>query len=144
MLTQTNIQAAFNAVAGIVGAVVAYAFGQWSELMSFFLFTMALDYITGVAASIKNGTGLNSNIGFWGLGKKGLMLLVVMLAHRMDLMMGTAVVMTGAIYFYLSNELVSITENYGRLGLPLPGWVKQIIAVLKNRGEAPEQGRPGS
>lgn len=53
-----------------------------------------------------------------------------------DILLGTSVIMTGAIYFYLANELISISENYGRLGLPLPTQVKQVIQVLKNKGDA--------
>jgi phage-related holin len=52
----------------------------------------------------------------------------------MDLLLGSDVLMVGAIYFYLANELISVTENYGRLGLPLPDQIKRIIAVLKDRG----------
>lgn len=93
-----------------------------------------IDYVTGLAASIKEGKGLSSKIGFWGLAKKGLMLLVVILAHRLDVLMGTNVIMIGSIYFYLANELISVTENYGRLGLPLPNWIKEIIAIFKQKG----------
>jgi toxin secretion/phage lysis holin len=79
--------------------------------------------------------GLNSQVGYWGLARKGLMLLVIMLAHRMDILMDTDLMMTGAIYFYLANELISITENYGRLGLPLPSFLKQMIQVLRGKEE---------
>ncbi|MEC0264413.1 phage holin family protein [Paenibacillus anseongense] len=61
------------------------------------------------------------------------------MAHRMDILLGSSVIMTGAIYFYLANELISITENYGRLGLPMPDQVKQVIQVLKAKGEATPQ-----
>ncbi len=127
-------QTAFNFSAGVLGAVVTYAFGGWSELLGFFLLAIAIDYATGIVASLKEKKGLSSDIGFWGLLKKGFMLLVILLAHRLDVLMGTDVIMVGAIYFYLANELISITENYGRMGLPLPDQVKKMIAVLKDRG----------
>ncbi|WP_310191533.1 phage holin family protein [Bacillus sp. 3255] len=125
--------------AGITGAAVSYAFGGWSELLSFFLLAIGVDYVTGLVASLKEGKGLNSSVGFWGLAKKAFMLVVVMLAHRMDILLGTDVLMTGAIYFYLANELISITENYGRMGYPMPPKLKEIIQVLKAKGDGTSQ-----
>lgn len=124
----------FNFAVGVAGAAIGYAFGAWSQLLNFFMLVIVIDYVTGIAASIKEKKGLNSNFGFWGIAKKGLMLVVVMLAHRADLLLGTEVAMTGAIYFYVANELISITENYGRLGLPLPDRVKRLIQVLRDKG----------
>ena len=120
---------------GLVGAVVAFTFGGWSQLLSIFLVVILIDYITGVLAAIKDGTGLNSKIGFWGITRKALMFIVILLAHQMDILLGQdlGVVKSGAIYFYMANELISITENYGRLGLPLPKKVTRIIKILKNK-----------
>ncbi|MFC4305997.1 phage holin family protein [Cohnella boryungensis] len=120
-------------ICAIFGAMVSFAFGIWNETLTFLLVLMAIDYFTGVAASIKEGSGLNSNIGFWGLLKKGLILLVIIITHRLDVLMGSDIVMGGAIFFYLANELLSITENYGRLGLPLPERLKQMVQVLRAR-----------
>jgi toxin secretion/phage lysis holin len=122
----------------LVGSVSTYFWGGWSELISFFLLAIVIDWVTGIAASIKEGTGLSSSVGSWGLAKKGLMLLVVILAHRLDVLMGMDVIMIGAIYFYLANELLSITENYGRLGLPLPKQIKDVIAIFKQKGGTDE------
>lgn len=124
---------AFSAI-GMFGGIVTYAFGAWSELLSFFLLVMAMDYVTGIVASLKEGSGLNSSVGFWGIAKKGLVLLVIVLAHRIDILCGTNAVMVGAIYFYLANELVSIIENCGRMGVPLPEQVKELISALKRIG----------
>ena len=118
----------------LFGTIGTYLFGGWSELISFFLLAIVIDYVTGLAASIKEGKGLSSKVGFWGLAKKGLMLLVVILAHWLDVLMGTDVIMIGSIYFYLANELISVTENYGRLGLPLPNRIREIIAIFKQKG----------
>ncbi|WP_438349946.1 phage holin family protein [Paenibacillus sp. FA6] len=118
----------------LFGSVGTYLWGGWSELISFFLIAIVIDYVTGMLASIKEGHGLSSSVGFWGIAKKGLMLLVVILAHRLDVLMGTDVIMIGAIYFYLANELISVTENYGRLGLPLPNKIKDVIAIFKQKG----------
>lgn len=128
---------AVSGTSALAGGIITLAFGRWDQLLWIFLFTIVLDYITGVLASIKDGTGLRSEIGFWGLTRKVLMLVVIVLAHQMDVLLsgGTDVIKTGAIYFYMSNELISITENYGRLGLPMPAKLRRIIAVLKNKDQ---------
>ncbi|WP_195571705.1 phage holin family protein [Paenibacillus sp. 1001270B_150601_E10] len=127
-----NIQL-FNTICGAFGVILTFLFGEWSHLLTLFLVTIVIDYISGIAASLKEGKGLYSMAGFWGLAKKAMMLLVITLAHHMDVVFGTTWIKDGAISFYLANELISITENYGRLGLPLPSQVKRIIYVLKQR-----------
>ncbi|UPK47250.1 phage holin family protein [Paenibacillus pabuli] len=121
---------------------MTFAFGGWDQLLSLLAVAMAVDYITGLAAAVRTGKGLNSNIGFWGLARKGLMLTVVLLAHRIDLLMGTDLIKGGAIYFYLVNELISITENYARIGLPLPDKLRQAIAVLKKQEDLSDREWP--
>lgn len=133
-------QTIFNSFAGVFGAFISYAYGEWSDLLGLFLLAMAIDYITGIAASLKEGTGLKSDVGYWGLIRKVLSLLAILLAHRLDIVVGTDLIMIGAIYAFLTNELISITENYGRLGLPLPKAIQDGIAVLKNRGESSKNG----
>ncbi|NOU87805.1 holin [Paenibacillus sp. LMG 31460] len=128
-------QIGFNLISGALGALATNAFGEWNELLSLFLMAILVDYVTGIAASMKEQRGLNSQVGYWGLARKGLMLLVIILAHRMDILMDTDLMRTGAIYFYLANEFISITENYGRLGLPLPSFLKQMIQVLRGKEE---------
>lgn len=121
-------------VFGLVGSAITFAFGSWAESLTLLVVAMGIDYVTGVAASIKEGRGLNSVFGAWGLTRKGLMLLVILLAHRIDILLETNnVTMGAAIYFYIANELISITENYGRIGLPLPERLRKIIEVLKDK-----------
>lgn len=134
-----NGQLILNGGAGVFGAFIGFAFGRWTEALTFLLLAIVIDIISGITASLKEGRGLSSAIGSAGLAKKGLMLLVIILAHRIDVLMDLeAVVMTGAVYFYIANELVSITENIGRSGVPLPGAVKKMIAVLKDKGGVSE------
>lgn len=123
----------------VFGSAVTFAFGTWSESLTFLLVAMAIDYITGITAAIYDGSGLDSKVGFWGLMRKGLILLVVLLSHRIDLVLGADLVMGGAIMFYIVNELLSIIENYGRLGLPLPPQLKQIVRTLRNRSDKPDE-----
>ncbi|MGF9711705.1 phage holin family protein [Paenibacillus naphthalenovorans] len=128
-------QKIFNFFAAAIGISVNYAFGGWSESLSFLGMLVIADYVTGISAAIKEGTGLNSNTGFWGICKKAFMFLVIAILHRADILIGTDVLMIGAIYFYIANELVSIIENLGRLNFPLPPQLKQIVGVLKSKGE---------
>ncbi|MBD7967029.1 phage holin family protein [Paenibacillus sp. Sa2BVA9] len=116
-----------------------YAFGGWSELLIFLCIAMAVDYITGVAAAIRTKDKLNSEIGFWGLSRKGLMLLVILIANQLDMLMNTDMIKGGAIYFYLANELISITENFSRIGFPIPNILKKIIYVLKSQSDEEEK-----
>jgi len=136
---QGPMQASINATVGIVGAAVTYMFGGWSELVNVFLLLIAVDYVTGVAASIKSGEGLCSTKGFWGIWKKGLMLIIVTVGHRFDLLLGTDLFMVGFMYFYISNELLSITENCGKLGFPLPERLRKLIQVLREKGIEKEE-----
>ncbi|MHA0857421.1 phage holin family protein [Paenibacillus sp. CMAA1364] len=132
-----------NAISGFIGTVLAYSFGGWTQLLNVFLIVIIIDYITGVLAAIKTGSGLNSDIGFWGLTRKALMFLVILLAHQIDILLehDVGAVKSGVIYFYMANELISITENYGRLGLPLPDQITRLIAVLKNKDKNDEDVR---
>lgn len=127
--------AMLNGVTGVAGAFLAFTFGEWNQLLNVFLVMIIIDYLTGVLASLKEGSGLDSKTGFWGLARKALMFLVILLGHQIDLLLGTDVEMvkSGAIYFYMTNELISITENYGRLGLPLPDKITRVISILKNK-----------
>jgi toxin secretion/phage lysis holin len=127
------MQLQMGGICAIIGAVITFSFGLWTETLTFLLLLMVIDYFTGVIAAIRDGSGLNSNTGFWGLFKKGLILLVLLIAHRLDILLGVDVVMGGALYFYIANELLSIIENYGRIGLPLPERLKRIVEVLRDR-----------
>ena len=132
-------QTIINVVAGSFGALITYAFGGWSGLLEIFLLTLTLDYATGLAAALKEKKGLNSQIGFWGLVKKALMVTAVFLGHRIDLAFDIEYVKMGMIFAFLANELISIAENYGRLGLPLSRHIQPIIAILKDKGDPLEQ-----
>lgn len=117
------------------GMVISYLFGTWNSLLNFFLFACLVDYITGIIASIVEGNGLSSRYGFWGITKKGLMILIILLAHQMDILLESNFVMNGAIYFYIANELISICENCARMGIPLPNQIKRIAGVFKDKAK---------
>src|SRR6185437_11253877 len=88
-------------VTALMGSLLTFSYGLWSESLSLLLVAMGVDYLTGVAAALKEKKGLNSAIGSWGLAKKGIMLLVILLAHRIDVLLEVDnAAMGGAIYFY--------------------------------------------
>jgi len=129
-----------SSAGAVIGSVLAFAYGGWSEALTALMVAIGVDYVTGVAAAVKRKQGLSSAIGFRGLGMKGIMLLVILLAHRIDVLLGSgSAVMSGAIYFYLVNELISIAENCGELGVPFPDKLKSLISVLRERKPTDQQ-----
>ena len=126
-------QQIFNGIVALLGGAVSFLFGGWSALLSLFFFVIILDYLSGVGAAIISGQGLSSAIGYRGLVKKFFMVLIIALSHQIDRVMGTDLIMYGSLYFFIANELISIVENYGRMGLPLPQRLKGMIKVLKEK-----------
>jgi toxin secretion/phage lysis holin len=126
-------QSILNGAASVFGVLLSYFFGGWTPLLGLFFFVIMLDYLSGLGAAVISGQGLSSSIGFKGLIKKFAVVAVVTLSHQLDLVLGTTLIMYGALYFFICNELISIVENYGRMGLPLPPTIKQAIHILKNK-----------
>lgn len=126
-------QQILNGAVAICGALISYLFGGWTPLLGLFFFVIVLDYISGLGAAVVTGQGLSSSIGFKGLVKKFALVAIVALSHQLDTVLGTQVIMYGSIYFFICNELISIMENYGRMGLPMPPVLKKVILVLKNK-----------
>ena len=122
-----------NGIVALLGGAITFLFGGWSALLSLFFFVIVLDYLSGIGAAVISGQGLSSAVGFKGLIKKFATVAIVALSHQIDGVMGTDVIMYGSLYFFIANELISIVENYGRMGLPLPQRLKGIIKVLKER-----------
>ena len=128
-----------TAVGGL-GSFVASLFGGWDNSIKNLLIVMAIDYATGfmVAAIFKksrkstNGA-LNSHIGWMGLCKKGVTLFIVLIARRLDLMLGTDYIRNVVIIGYIANETVSLIENAGLMGVPIPAVISKTIDILKNK-----------
>ena len=124
----------YCSVSAIFGSMLTFSFGMWPESLTLLIVAMGIDYVTGITAAIREKQGLSSSIGSWGLARKGMMLLVILLAHRIDILLELSnIAMGGAVYFYLANELLSITENLGRIGVPMPDRLRDLIQVLKNK-----------
>lgn len=127
-------------VIGVVGGFIAAMLGGWNSALATLLIFMAIDYITGlIVAGVFKKSGktksgaLESNAGFRGICKKGVMLLVVMVGHRLDLTMGTTIVKDGVIIAFIANELISFTENLGLMGIDLPEVIVKAIDVLSKK-----------
>lgn len=127
---------------GAIGGVVANMFGGWTTDMQTLLIFMIIDYVTGFAVaavfkkSKKTETGaLQSNVGFKGLCKKCVELLFVLIAYRLDLTLGINYIKTAVVIAFIANESVSIIENAGLMGLPLPSVITKAIDVLKQKSD---------
>ena len=129
-LIWSKIQTAVTALGGILG----YFVGGLDGLLTALIILMVLDYITGVMCAIVDKK-LSSAIGFKGIFKKVLIFMLVGVAHIMDMnVIGTGDAMRSAVIcFYLSNEGVSLLENAGHLGLPIPEKLKAILAQLHDK-----------
>ena len=133
------------ALSGIVGGAIAAAFGGWDAALNTLVFFMALDYITGLIVagvfrrSDKSANGaLESRAGFKGLLRKGMTLAVVYVACRLDLLLGTAFVRDAVVIAFVVNETLSIVENAGLMGVPIPPVIVNSVEILKRKSEAPD------
>ena len=128
----TWIQLALTAVGGAIG----WFFGGMDGLIYALLVFVTADYITGVMCAIADKK-LSSEVGFKGICKKVLIFVMVGIGHIMDtyLIGNGEVLRTAVIFFYCSNEGVSMLENAGHLGLPIPVKLKDILEQLHDRTE---------
>ena len=132
-------------LSGIIGAIGGFfttLFGGWTAGMTTLVLFMAIDYISGliVAGVFKKSTksesgALESKAGWKGLARKGMTLLFVLIAYRLDLLLGTTYIRDAVVIGFCANELVSIVENAGLMGLPLPAIIVKAIDVLRRKAE---------
>ena len=127
-------------VLGAVGSFIASLFGGWSMDLQTLLLFMVVDYTSGLilagvfkkSEKTKSGA-LSSNVGFKGLCKKIGILFCVLIAYRLDISIGTEYIRTAVIIAFIANEAVSIAENVGLMGVPIPVPILKAIDVLKNK-----------
>ena len=125
---------------GVVGGFVASLFGGWDAALTTLLLFMAIDFISGLVVagvfhnSTKSETGtLQSFAGWKGLCRKCMTLLFVLIAYRLDLAIGVNYIRDTVIIGFIANELISIIENAGLMGLPLPEVITQAIDILQKK-----------
>lgn len=127
---------------GVIGAFITSLFGGWDAALTTLVIFMAIDYATGLIVagvfhnSSKTETGaLESRAGWKGLCRKGMTLLIVLIACRLDLVMNTTFVRDAVIIGYIANETISIIENAGLMGLPIPAVITKAIEILTKKTE---------
>ena len=130
-----TIQLVFAAVGGWLGYFLGGCDGLLYALIAF----VVIDYITGVMCAIADKT-LSSEVGFKGICRKVLIFLLVGIANIIDVQVlgAPGVLCTAVIFFYLSNEGVSLLENAAHLGLPVPDAIKTVLEQLHNRSDGKE------
>ena len=124
------------------GARVAEHMGGWDGLTKLLAYAMAIDYLTGVLCAIvwhrspKSETGcFESRAGFKGLVRKGVMLLIVVIAAELDKLTGANAMRTAVILFFVANDGMSILENLGIMGVPYPPALKNAFEVLRRKSK---------
>ncbi len=133
------------AITGVIGSGIAYLFGGWSASLTTLIIFMIADYITGLIVagvfhkSKKSSTGnLDSRAGWKGLCKKFVTFLFVIIANRVDVQMGTTFIRDAVCLTFITNELISLVENAGLMGIPVPKVITEAIAVLNSNKEKNE------
>ena len=130
-------------VFGVIGSSISTLFGGWDAALTTLIIFMAIDYASGIIVagvfhkSSKSDTGgLNSHIGWQGICRKGITLAIVLIACRLDLLIGTSYIKDAVIIAFCANELISIVENAGLMGLPIPNVIIKAIDVLKEKSDS--------
>lgn len=128
-------------VCGLIGSAATWAFGGWDAAMAALLVCMAIDYISGSLVALvfhkstKTPTDTyNSGYGLKGLCKKGLMLLFVLVSVQIDRMLGISYVRDAVCIGFCSNEIISIIENLGLAGIPIPKAITAALEQLQQKG----------
>lgn len=131
--------------AGVAGSFIASLFGGWDTGIGTLVLFMGIDFFSGLAVagifkkSTKTETGtLESKAGFKGLCRKCMTLLFVLIAYRLDLAIGTNYIRDMVVIGFIANELISLVENAGLMGVPLPAILVKAIDVLKKKAEVTE------
>ena len=139
-LPQTK--AALMGGTAVIGAWISELFGGWDTAIVTLILFMALDYISGLVVagvfhrSDKTQSGKLDSTACWqGLLKKGMTLVVVLVATQLDNVLGTSFVREAAVIAYIVNETISIIENAGRMGLPVPDALMKAIEQLQGKGK---------
>ena len=123
---------------GILGSFVASLFGGWTASLTTLMIFMGIDYLTGLIVagvfhnSPKTDTGaLESRAGFKGLIRKAMVLVFVLIGYRLDVAVGTSYIRDAVCIAFIANELISIIENAGLMGIPIPDVISEGVDMLK-------------
>lgn len=140
-----------KAVAVAAGAI-AGLYGGWSTMLTILVVMMGIDYATGVLVAVTGKSsktetgGLSSKVGFIGLAKKGVIMLIVLLATLLDRAIGNSamVFQSMSVFYYIANEGLSILENADQIGIPTPKFIHERLEVIREQNDKgdkpPDQG----
>lgn len=127
-------------ITGIIGAGIASVFGGWDMGLRTLLLCMIVDYISGLVvagifhASKKSTNGaLESRAGWKGLCRKGMTLFFVLIAYHLDAVIGTNYIRDAVVIGFIANEVISIIENAGLMGVPIPPVVEKAVDILTTK-----------
>lgn len=141
----STIKIYFCTALGVLGTFISKLFGGWTEDMVTLVIFMSIDFIMGLVVagvfhkSTKSKTGaLNSHAGWLGLCKKCMALVFILIAHRLDMLLELDYIRTTTIIGFIANEMLSIIENAGLIGIPLPEVLVKAIEILKHKGDKEE------
>ena len=133
------------AIWGLIGSAIASSFGGWDAGLATLLIFMAIDYVSGLivagvfhTSNKTNSGSLESRAGWKGLCRKCMTLLFVLVAYRLDLVIGTNYIRDAVIIAFIANETISLVENAGLMGIPLPAVIIKAIDVLQKKTEVNE------
>ena len=129
----------FDSLVAVIATFFTWTFGTWDAAIAILIVFMVLDYLTGVIVAYQNKT-LNSEVGFKGLIKKCMILVILIVAVMLDRLLntGTWVFRTLVCYFYIANEGISLLENASNLGVRIPDKLKQALEQLNENDERAE------
>jgi toxin secretion/phage lysis holin len=136
MASMNTKEFSFNTVIAAIGTLVSAWLGGWDAALQVLVALLIIDYVTGFLGAIKNKQ-VSSEVMFWGGIRKAIILAVLAIAVLLDQMVGNSepIIRTLAIYFYVAREGVSVTENLGILGVPLPPGISRVLTQLQEKGE---------
>lgn len=144
-MDSNKIKTSIIGIVGLIGSVAAHFLGGWNMALHTLIIFMGIDYLTGLLVagvfhkSEKSDTGaLESRAGWKGLCRKGMTLLIVLVATQLDKVAGTDVIRNAVIIAYVVNETISIIENAGLMGLPIPSIIRKALDLLSKQAEESE------
>jgi len=117
------------------GALTSFLLGGWTQLMTVLMIFMIIDFVSGLILAGKEGKASSRELWF-GVTRKIGTLAILAVAHLLDTIIGDAhLIRDAAIFFYLAGELLSLIENTGRLGVPIPPVIARAVQVLRGKSD---------